>query len=225
MKFSKTTLIILGVIVFAVIAGLLYMRYSRQLGEQDQIKSKIDANKAQLTRLVAEREKYQSELAKVEEELAQKKRDLDAALLSLNAAKTNWPDEAQSIEYETKLFDLADGWNLQITVVQTGEPGTQNIQGITFSTYTYNVSVTGLPLTEGFEKATEYQDYIYEEVANILGFITSVVHDDYFSTANIDVVNISIPPLLTSEEVVAQGVNLAKPVSNINVTVFTYKGG
>lgn len=225
MRLSKTTLIILGIVIFAAAAGLLYMMYNRQLNEQDQLKSQISVNQATLSKLVTERENFQAQLTKVEEELAQKKKDLDAAILSLDATKAVWPKEAESIEYEEKLFDLADGWNLQIMVVQTGETGSQNAQGVTFSINTYNVSITGIPLTEGLETASEYENYIYEELDNILGFITSTVHDEAFTTASIDLVNLSIPALITSEEVVGQGTSLAKPTGNVTVTVFTYKGG
>jgi len=224
MRLSKTTLIILAVVVFVAAAGILYMMYNRQLSEQENLKSQISTNHATLTKLVMERENVQAQLTKVEEQLAQKKKDLDAAILSLNTTKAGWPKEAESIEYDKKLFELAKGWDLQIMVVQTGETGSQNAQGVTFRTNTYNVSISSIQTTEEIETASGYEEYLYEEVGNILGFITSTVNDEYFATASIDLVNLSIPALLTDDDYVA-GEIYPSPTSNITVTVFTYKGG
>ena len=224
MRLSKTTLIILAVVVFVAAAGILYMMYNRQLSEQENLKSQISTNHATLTKLVMERENVQAQLTKVEEQLAQKKKDLDAAILSLNTTKAGWPKEAESIEYDKKLFELAKGWDLQIMVVQTGETGSQNAQGVTFRTNTYNVSISSVRTTEEIETASGYEEYLYEEVGNILGFITSTVNDEYFATASIDLVNLSIPALLTDDDYVA-GEIYPSPTSNITVTVFTYKGG
>jgi hypothetical protein len=224
MRLSKTTLIILAVVVFVAAAGILYMMYSRQLSEQENLKSQISTNQATLTKLVMERENVQAQLTKVEEQLVQKKKDLDVAILSLNTTKAGWPKEAESIEYDKKLFELAKGWDLQIMVVQTGETGSQNAQGVTFRTNTYNVSINSVRTTEEIETASGYEEYLYEEVGNILGFITSTVNDEYFATASIDLVNLSIPALLTDDDYVA-GEIYPSPTSNITVTVFTYKGG
>ena len=222
MRISKITWIILGVVVFAVAAGLLYMMYSRQLDEQDQLKSKLSANQVTLARLVKEREDFQVKLTQVQEQLAQKRADLETAKTSLANAKVVWPDRAESIEYDEKLFDLADGWNLVINVVQAGMTGSQVTQGITFKTNTYSVSVIGTGPDSGFETASEYQDYVYKALDDILGYLTSIVNDDFFSTASIDLVSLSIPPMLSSEEVTDQGTDVSQPVGTINVTVFSY---
>ena len=100
--------------------------------------------------------------------------------------------------------------------------GSQVTQGITFKTNTYSVSVTGVGPDTGFETATEYEAYVYEALDDILGYLTSIVNDDFFSTASIDLVSLSIPPMLSSEEVTDQGTDVPQPVGTINVTVFSY---
>ncbi len=225
MKLSKTIWIILGVAVMAVAFGYLYMTYSRQLDEQAQLKSKITTNQATLSRLVTERESVQSQITKLNEQLELRKQALAAARVVADNVSRSWPKDAESIEYGEQFFTVTGGWNLDISVVTAAEAVAKNIQGINFATTTFTVSVTGQPLASGFAEAADYQNYVYGVVADILGFVDAVARDKNFATAQIDSFSMSVPPLLTQEEVVAGGVDLAQPTATFSVTVYTYKGG
>ena len=225
MRLSRVTLIILGVVVLGVAFGYLYMMYSRQLDEQAQLKAKIAANQATVAKLVAERETVQAQLAKLNEQLEQKRASVAPAQAALEAAKSVWPKDAESIEYDEQIFNLASGWKLNINVVQAGEPSAKAVQGIGFLSTAFDVSIMGEPLTSGFEEASDYQDYVYQVVGNILGFIDALASDKSFASASIDIVNITVPPLLSSEEVVAGGTELPQPQARLSVTVYTYRGG
>lgn len=49
MKLSRVNLIILALVVLGVAFGVLYMMYSRQLSEQEQLKAKVSTVLAQGT--------------------------------------------------------------------------------------------------------------------------------------------------------------------------------
>ncbi len=225
MKIGRVTWIILGVVVLGVAFALLYMQYSKQLDEQSQLKANIAANQATVAKLSADRENWQSQLNKLNDQLAQKRAAVAPAQIALDGAKSVWPKDVQSIEYDQEIFNVAGGWNLDVSVVQAQDAKPTTVQGIGFMTTSFALSVTGQPLTSGFADASSYRDYVYQVVGNILGFVDSLANDKIFSTASIGSVSISVPPVPASEQVVASGLNLAQPVANLSVTVYTYTGG
>jgi cell division protein FtsB len=225
MKFSKTLLIILAVVVLGVAFGYLYMTNTKQINEQTQLKSKLATNQATLSRLVTERETVQLQLTKLEEQLELRKQSLAAARVLADNVSRSWPRDAQSIEYGEQMFTLARGWNLEVDVVTSGEATGKNVQGIGFTTTSFAVSVTGSAPTSEFTEAADYQSYLYRVVADILGFVDVVALDKSFATAQFDGFSLSVPPVLTQEELVAQGIDVPVPTATFTVTVYTYKGG
>jgi hypothetical protein len=222
MKISKVTLIILGVVVLAVGFGVLYMMYSKQVQEQDSLKATIKTNQARLAQLVSEQEKWKSQLTVLQEQIAQKNQEVAAARSSLDTAKTAWPASAESIEYEERIFALADGWDLVVNVVTAGNTATTNINGINFTTNTFTVTVTGSPLAAGFDEEDKYQEYIYKVAGDILSFLDEIVRNDFFASAKMDVVSLTIPSLLTKADLVNTGTEIEQPVGTLSITVYTY---
>lgn len=225
MRLSKTVWIILGVVVFVIGAVYLYMMYARQLDEQEQWKSKLATNQATLPRLVAERENWQSQLDKLQNEIAQRQAALTEANLALSQAKEGWPESAESIEYDEKLFEIADAWKLDITVVTAAEPKEVRVEGITFTVASFNVEVKGRPPETTPEEEADYRDYIYKAVGDILHFIDTVVNDKDFASASIELVTMQVPQPLTKEQLAEEGLEVEKPTAQINLIIYTYKGG
>lgn len=222
MKISKVTIIILGVVVLAVGFGLLYMMYSKQIQEQDSLKSKVAANQAKLAQLVSEQENWKSQLVALQEQIARKNQEVTTARSSLDAAKAEWPIAAESIEYEERIFALADGWDLVINVVTAGDTAVSNNNGINFSADTFTVTVTGSPLTAGFDEEAKYHEYIYKVTGDILNFLDEMVQNDFFASAKMDVVSLTIPELMTKEDLVNAGTDIEQPVGTLSITVYTY---
>jgi hypothetical protein len=225
MRLSKTVWIILGVVVFVIGAVYLYMMYARQLDEQEQWKSKLATNQATLPRLVAERENWQSQLDKLQNEIAQRQAALTEANLALSQAKEGWPESAESIEYDEKLFEIADAWKLDITVVTAAEPKEVRVEGITFTVASFNVEVKGRPPETTPEEEDDYRDYIYKAVGDILHFIDTVVNDKDFASASIELVTMQVPQPLTKEQLAEEGLEVEKPTAQIKLIIYTYKGG
>ena len=233
MRLSKTVWIVLGVAIFIIGFVVLYMMYSRQGDEQEQLKSKIAANHAALVGLIKERESWQSQLLNLQDELAQRQNALTEANLALSQAKTGWPTAAESIEYDEKLFEMADAWNLDITIATAVEPAEETVEDVTFVTATFTVQVTGKPreADELSETDLEYREYLYYGkddkpgvVGNILHFINAIVRDKYFASAGINLVNMTVPEPLTQEDI-DKDAEQASPTAQITLTIYTYKGG
>jgi cell division protein FtsB len=225
MKLSRTVWIVLGVAVFIIGFVVLYMMYSRQITEQEQLKSRVAANQATFSKLVTERENWQTQLVKLQSELAQRQSALTQAKLALSQAETGWPQSAQSIEYDEKLFEMADAWKLDITVVTAAEPAEEEVEDITFVTATFTVEVTGKPIETAFKEEKDYRDYLYDTVDDILAFVHTIVNDKAFASAGINLVNMQVPEPLTKEELATKGVEVGKPTATITLTIYTYKGG
>ncbi len=223
MRISRITWIILGVVVFVAAFGVLYMFYNNEKGKQESLNSKLAANQALLPKLVAERESQQAQLVALQDQLAARQSELTAANEALAQARSGWPEAAESIEYDQTLFKIADGWNLQVQTLVAGEKATKAIQGITFGTTTFTISLSTPPLAA--TEAIEYQDKVYGVVSDILAFIDSVAKASEFSTATIDVVSMSVPPAMTREELDSGGGSGPAPSAVVTVTIYTYKGG
>jgi len=223
MKISRVTWIILGVVVFAAAFGVLYMLYAGQTREQDSLRGKISSNQAKLVQLNAERQNWQSQLTALEDQLAQKQSELVAANQALAEARTGWPEAAESIEYDETLFKIADGWHLQIDSLVAGEKQSRVVQGITFGTTTFSVTISG-PEIKATE-SIEYQDKVYGVVNDILSYIDSLAKQKEFATATINGVSMTVPPAMTREELDAAGGVGPAPTVTITLTIYTYKGG
>jgi DNA-binding protein YbaB len=224
MKLSRTVWIVLGVAVFIIGFVVLYMMYSRQITEQEQLKSRVASNQATFSKLVTEKENWQTQLVKLQSELAQRQSALTQANLTLSQAKTGWPTSAESIEYDEKLFEMADAWKLDITIVTAAEPAEEEVEDITFTVASFTVQVTGKPLETPFKEAKDYRDYLYDTVDDILAFVHTIVNDKNFASAGIELVNMQVPEPLTKEDI-AGNAEQKSPTAKITLTIYTYKGG
>jgi hypothetical protein len=225
MRLSKTIWIILGVAIFIIGFVVLFMMYSRQGGEQEQLKAQIAANQVTLVGLIKEKESWQSQLAELQDELAERQSALAEANLAFSQARTGWPESAaESIEYDEKLFEIADAWNLDITVVKAVEPTEETTQGVTFITTTFTVDVKGKLRDELSNTDVEYREYLYKTVDDILAFLHAVVRDNYFASAGMKQVSMQVPEPLTQEQI-DQDTEQESPTAQFILTIYTYKGG
>lgn len=226
MRISKTIWITLGVAIFTIGFVILFLMYSRQIDEQEQLKSQLATNVATLPKLVAERENWQSQLVKLQNELAQRQSALTEANQQLSQATTGWPTSAESIEYDEKLFEIADAWNLDITVVTAAEPEEEEIEGISFTVASFTVGLRGKLVTiADFAEAADYRKYLDDTVDDILAFIHTVASDKNFDSARIQLVDLGLPAPLTDEEFRAENAQLGEPPwAQITLTIYIYKG-
>ncbi len=201
MRLSKTAWLILGAGIFVIAFAVLFMFYSQQAGDEEQMAESLDEAEALLPQLVAEREDWESQLSQLESQLAQ-----EASALDKSIAK--FPEEVESIEYDEELFMIAHDYGLEISSLTASEPREQEVEDIIYSVTYFDIEVCpdGAlpdPLTEA---------YLDAAVANMLKFIDTVVNGEYFTTATVERITLQIPEISEAE----------KPLGIIKLIIYSY---
>jgi hypothetical protein len=195
MSLRTRLLVILGVVIFVAAALFLYFRYSGQISEQKQLKSDISQAEGILTKLSSQEQELQDELSDVESRL-----ELASSLIDIT--KAVFPETVQSIEYHEKFFEIADDCKLIITNLTASAPsltkeGTKE-QPIDYEVTSFTVRVQGIIPEEDIYAVSQWSEsYIYNTVDNILKYVNSIASGDYFVTATVESVNITVPEPLT----------------------------
>ena len=84
MKVSKTALLVLGIGIFILGFAVLFVIYSGQLGEREQLNNSLTKTQGLLPELIAEKEDLVGQLAQWEDEL-------DKARLALSQSEGRFP--------------------------------------------------------------------------------------------------------------------------------------
>ena len=187
-RLSKTAWLILGIGIFVIALGSLYMLYRQQGREQDKLNDSLLVAQATLPRVVSEKKDWESQLTQRESQLTQRESQLTQqesqlaqATSRLDTTQASFPSSVESIEYDELLFNFAHGYNLRITELISLEPGNEEVEDISFLVTSFTADVKG-------------------EVADILGFINAIVTSEDFTNATAELVNINIPEPLTEAE-------------------------
>ena len=137
MKLSKTTLVFLGVGIFAILAAGLGLTYSQRSREQNQLEQELSLAQLRLT-------KYSSP-----EELLSRQNELESQLAELGVqfedAKGRLRQPVESIEVTDTLFEVAEACDVEI--VELSSPGlasdSRNLRGITCSVLSLRAKAEG----------------------------------------------------------------------------------
>ena len=214
MKFSKISWLILVVGILAIAAASLFMLYRQQLQEQQQLNNALATAQNALPKLASERTNLESTLAELEEKLAQ-------ATSQLETAKAAFPTTSvESIEVDQLLFSIADANALDIVILTSDEPSEDTV--------TVEVEEEDIEVEDVTYLVTSFTVEVRGEVADILSFINTVVTHSSFTTATVELANITVPePLtetekgeMTEEEIEEAGM----PSASIDIAIYTYKG-
>jgi hypothetical protein len=173
-RLSKTAVLILGIAIFALFFGGLYMVYSQQQAERQRLSQRLLEAHATLPGVAAERANLETTLARLEGELAQ-------AELLLYQAKARFPHPAEAIEQGRALFAVAHSRNIEITSLTMSPPAEKVVGGITFSVTTLTMDLEG-------------------RVGDILNFFNTIAIRVDLVTAVVEEVNIMFPEPLTAAE-------------------------
>jgi hypothetical protein len=180
MKVSKTALIVLGIGVFIIVFATLFVLYSGQSGEREQLNASLTKAQGVLPELLTEK-------ADLESQLAQWEGELDKAMVALSKSEGRFPKSVESIEYDEVLFKLAEQSGLMIIEITASEPEGEAVKGtdITYDVTTFEVLVKNAespPATAG-----QFEVYIDDTVDKVLEFIHLVVTTEDFNVATIKV--------------------------------------
>ncbi|MDD4793987.1 MAG: hypothetical protein PHU18_01915 [Dehalococcoidales bacterium] len=188
MKLSSRTWVILLFVLLLAGAVVLYMMYSSKLDEREQALN----NKAQAELLIpilqGQKADLDEELAGLEQnyiDLNQRLEELNITLEGANGALAESQDRlrlvVESIEYGEQLFTLAESTGVEITSITVGEPGNENISGITYEFADMQLEVKGLE-------------------SEILAFIDAVANHESFKTTIIDPASITVAQPVEHEQ-------------------------
>ena len=129
MKLSRTVWLVVGIVIFAIVLGVLFSIYSGQIGEREQLSDRLLNAQTLLPGLVANREDLEHQLAQAE------------SLLDKSQAK--FPEAVESIEYDDDLFEIADDCNVDITRLTSSKPTSIKVGAVTYSVSSFAVVVKG----------------------------------------------------------------------------------
>ena len=204
MRLSKTAWLILGTGVFIIALVALFMLYSNQASDEEQMEESLAEAQALLPQLMAEKEEWQSQLTQLESQLLQEVSALEKSI-------ARFPEAVESIENTEELFLIAHDCDLEVVKIDAKAPYEQEVADtpIIFSVTYLEVHVSPaeappLPLTE---------TYLDSTVADILDFIDTVVNGGYFTTATVEQVIWEIPELEETE----------KPLAIIKLNIYGYE--
>ncbi len=204
MRLSKTAWLILGIGIFVIAFGSLYMVYSRQSGEREQLNNSLLVAQATLPKVVSEKEDWESQLSQLESQLTSLESELAQATSLLDSTEASFQEPVESIESDEELFKIAGYWDLEIISLTAEEPTDEVVDNITYSITPFTVDVEG-------------------EVADILDFISTITTDEYFIAATVELVSIVVPEPLTEKD--KEGLTEGEmPSATIKLVIYGYKG-
>jgi len=209
MKLSRTAWLILVIGVLVIALGSLYMPYSRQVSEQQELEASLAAAQARWPQVISARQAAEAELTQWQDKLAEA-----TSLLAKSEAK--FPESAESIKYDELLFDIADVCDLEVMSLTASEPSDKKVEDVTYIVTSFDLEVEAAGSPPG--TVAKFETYIDETVANILDFINTIATGEDFTTATVELVNIDIPEPMT------EGEEAEKPTATIKITIYSYKG-
>jgi len=129
MKLSKKVGLIVGAVILVAALVSLYMVYSRQTAERDELNDRLSEAQTLLPVLTAQENELENQLASA------------TSLLNTNQAK--FPESVESIEYGEYLFEIADDCNVDLTSLSFPGPTNKKVGAATYSVVSLSLPVRG----------------------------------------------------------------------------------
>jgi hypothetical protein len=129
MKISRKVWLILGAVILVAALVSLYMVYSRQAGERDELNARLSRAQTLLPALTANKNELENQLAQAES--------------SLNTSQAQFPESVESIEYGEYLFEIADDCNVNLASLNFPKPTDKKVGAVTYSVVSLALPVSG----------------------------------------------------------------------------------
>jgi hypothetical protein len=126
---SRKVWLIVEIAILVVALVSLYVVYSRQSGEREDLNARLAAAQALLPVLTANTQDLENQLV--------------SAKSSLDASQAQFPESVESIEYDDDLFEIADDYNVEITSLTASPPTGTAVGTITYTVSSFAVVVSG----------------------------------------------------------------------------------
>jgi hypothetical protein len=129
MKISRKVWLILGAVILVAALVSVYMVYSRQAGERNDLNARLSTAQVLLPTLTKQK-------ADLENQLAQ-------AQSSLDTNKAKFPESIESIEYDEYLFEIAAECNVNLASLSFPKPTSKTEGAVTYSFVSLSLPVSG----------------------------------------------------------------------------------
>jgi len=157
LKISKTTRWILTVGILAILLTGLGITYARQMTEQRELTPNIAQAHQDFIKYTAQKKELETRL--------------EQAKSSIATLQSEFETQAESIEINKALYQLAKDTNVTITRLSSSLPEEEKLNGITYQVFTLSLTAEG-------------------EVVALLNFLWKL--SDRFSSSNINSIRVSI---------------------------------
>jgi len=129
MRLSRKVWIVLGIIVFVVLAIILATTYSGQVGERRELSDKLTVAQNRLPALTSDKGTLEGQLG--------------TARSSVDEAAAKYPQELHSIEYGEHIYDIVAKSNVALSGLSFPVPSASSVGTVSFSTVGLSLSVSG----------------------------------------------------------------------------------
>jgi cell division protein FtsB len=168
MKLSNKIGLIAGAIIIIAALVSLYIIYSGQAAERDELTEKLETAQARLPVLAAQKHELEDELA--------------SAQSSLDASQAQYPQDIHSIEYGEHIFEIVEECSLTLASLVFPKPA-----GVTQGSVTYRVVSLTLPVTGTLENIFKFLDTINTDQRFASTQVKSVVLSGGGATIAVDI--------------------------------------
>jgi len=138
MKLSKKVGLIVGIVILAVVLGILFTIYSGQVREREDLQDRLSRAQTLLPTLITQRDSLEDQLAQAQS--------------SLDDSQAKFPESVESIEYGEdffkiaygqKLYTMAGGCGVELTRLTASKLIVKKIGTVTYSVSSFGVVVEG----------------------------------------------------------------------------------
>lgn len=138
MKLSKKVGLIVGIVILAVVLGILFTIYSGQAREREDLNDRLSRDQTLLPTLIKQRDSLEDQLAQAQS--------------SLDSSQSKFPELVESIEYGEdffkiaygqKLYTMAGGCGVELTRLTASQPINKKVGTVTYSISSFVVVVEG----------------------------------------------------------------------------------
>ncbi len=194
MRLGRTAWLVLGIGVFVIAFATLFMIYSRNSGEQEELENNLVVAQTQLTMLISEKGSLESRLAEQQSKLAE-------AQVLLSSTRGSFPSLAASIEYSEVLSEFADDFGLEVMGMAAKEPHEEEVEGVTFIVISFEMDVEGA-------------------VNSVLSMVDAIAKDKRFVSVTVEEVDIDVP----EPQPITTRVEPEEPSATIKLVGYSYEG-
>ncbi len=138
MKLSKKVGLIVGIVILAVVLGILFTIYAGQARERGDLQDRLSRDQTLLPTLIKQRDSLEDQLAQAQS--------------SLDSSQSKFPELVESIEYGEdffkiaygqKLYTMAGGCGVELTRLTASQPINKKVGTVTYSISSFVVVVEG----------------------------------------------------------------------------------